>query len=180
MLHLDNKAFFILLSPFALFGLVWMTTPALFKAIENNIKPTHDQSSSIILAKGDLYRTIQAHQPNYLSLLQKMVIRDQNRFWIAERIYHPAAIPSVPALLPPPEITLQAPPPLLRFSDGNISAETTSWSVQMVLPIQNMAIINNKIMRVGQRVDGVKLLQVENNRVCIQTTKGEQWVKLFH
>jgi hypothetical protein len=69
---------------------------------------------------------------------------------------------------------------LLPFSDGNISTPEMVLSVQMVLPEQSIAIINNHIMRLGQSINGVKLLQIKDNSVFIQTNKGSQWVKLFH
>lgn len=179
MLHLENKSFFILLSPFAVFGLIWALSPYAFKALENRIDSERGEAQELINTKGEAYRTIQRYESGYTSLLQKIVVREQNRVQIAQRMYHPiiSMTPLAPSTASDPML---APPPLLRFSDGNITTAPKTWSVQMVLPLQNMAIINNRIQRVGQRIDGVQLLQVEASKVLIRTERGDQWIKLFH
>lgn len=181
MLHLENKSFLTLLSPFALFALIWVVSPYGLKALEERIDSDRDAVMDLINTKGEAYRTIQRHESAYASLVQKMITREQNRFWIAQQMYHPIRA-SIAHVIPQnsSETILQAPPPLLRFSDGNITSNPKTWSVQMVLPLKNMAIINNKIMRVGQRIDGVQLLQVETSKVLIHTDRGDQWIKLFY
>jgi hypothetical protein len=169
-----------IISPFILAGGVWFFSDSLVEELALFFEPTTQQQSSILQEKGQDYAFISDHRDEYASLLKKITLRHKNRFWISERLYYPYAS-VVDSLSVTKNASLQPPPPLLQFGEGNITAKIPeTWSVQMVLPQQNMAIINNRIMRVGQRIDGVKLLNVESSKVYIQTEKGSQWVKLFH
>jgi len=185
-MHLNSKSLFILISPFILAGGVWFFNDVLVTYIVHFFESAQKQKTSILDEKGSTYQFITEHQVEYAALLHKIQIRDENHFWISERFYNPASFtPSstliaVPSSLPPPSLSLLPPPSLLPVHDENSTVLTETWSVQMVMPEQKMAIINNRIMRIGQRIDGIKLLQVTDNSVFIQTTKGSQWVKLFH
>jgi len=183
-MHLETKSFLILASPFILSGGVWFFSDSLVDQLALFFEPATQNQASVLEDKGQAYRFITEHRDEYGSLLKKITLRHKNRFWISERLYQPYA-PQLTTVAAEAngDLGLKAPPPLLQFGEGNITSpasETTTWSVQMVLPEQNMAIINNRIMRVGQRIDGVKLLNVESSKVHIQTAKGSQWVKLFH
>lgn len=181
-MHLETKSFLMLASPFIISGGVWFFSDSLVDQLALFFEPTQYQAS-VVQDKGEAYRFIIEHKDEYGSLLKKITLRHDNRFWISERLYQPYAAQTTFTAESDGDLGLKAPPPLLQFTEGNITSpasQTTTWSVQMVLPQQNMAIINNRIMRVGQRIDGVTLLNVESSKVYIQTAKGAQWVKLFH
>jgi len=182
-MHLSSKSLFILISPFLLAGGIWFFNDILVTYIVHLFESAQKQKTSILDEKGSTYQFITEHKGEYAALLHKIQIRNNNHFWISERFYNPtpfipSALEASPSLLPPS--TLLPPPSLLPLNNENITVLAETWSVQMVMPEQEMAIINNKIMRIGQRIDGVKLLQVTDDSVFIQTTKGSQWVKLFH
>ncbi len=182
-MHLETKSFLILISPFIVSGGVWFFSDSLVDQLALFFEPATQQQTSVLEEKGQAYSFITEHKDEYGSLLKKITLRHKNRFWISERLYQPYVAQTTSTTEANGDLGLKAPPPLLQFGEGNITSpasETTTWSVQMVLPQQNMAIINNRIMRVGQRIDGVKLLNVESSKVYIQTAKGSQWVKLFH
>ncbi len=184
-MHLDNKAFLTLSSPFIIAGGIWFfAADSLLEGLQYFFEPVQKQQIPILEEKGQIYTLVTANKNEYVSLLKKFEIRRDNQFWISERLYVPYSPPITAIVMKTTgNSTLKAPPPLLKFSEGNITAVVSSaqaLSVQMVLPQQNMAIINNRIMRVGQSIDGVKLLSVDSSKVHIQTTKGSQWVKLFH
>ncbi len=177
-MHLDNKSLLLLISPFIVSGGVWFFSDSLVEKLALFFEPTTQQQTSVLQEKGQAYQFFTQHKEEYSSLLKKIKIRNDNRFWISEYLYQHYT-PS--DLSPKGALPLLPPPALLQFGEGNITAPASpTWSVQMVLPQQNMAIVNNHIMHVGQSMDGVKLLQVESSKVYIQTTKGSQWVKLFH
>ncbi|MDD5716547.1 MAG: hypothetical protein PHW64_01990 [Sulfuricurvum sp.] len=177
-MYLDAKALGLLFSPFILAGILWSFIDIFVSPIGELFEPVQQQTPPIMESKRDNYLYLGLQKVPHENVLKKIRLREENRFWISERLYTPSDIP--PMNGPKVSLGLLPPPALLQYSEGNITQPTASWSIQMVMPEQNMAIINNKILRVGQRIDGVKLLQVENNRVLIQTTKGDQWVKLFH
>lgn len=183
-MHLSSKSVAILISPFLLAGSVWFFSDEIAVSLFPIFVPVQQQTNSVVTEKGSTYQFITEHKEEYSSLLTKIRTREENRFWIAQRLYVPASAVSLTpgATLPLPS-ALQLPPPLLQFGEGNITAPasaTPTWSVQMVLPQQHMAIINNRIYRIGQSIDGITLLRVESSKVYIQTSKGSQWVKLFH
>lgn len=179
-MHLSNKELGILVSPFIVAGVLWIFNEAYIDSLNVFFEPVQPPYNSVVAEKGEAYRFIQQNKENYSTLLKKINSRESNSFWIAERLFNPN-IHSISTISPSPSVTpLLPPPPLIPFSEGNISGPTQSWSVQMVLPEQNMAIINNRIIRVNQRIDGVQLLEVKQDQVLIKTTKGKQWVKLFH
>jgi hypothetical protein len=179
-MHLETKSIIFLISPFIVSGGVWFFSDSLVEKLAPLFKHATQQEISVLQKKGQAYGFISDHREEYGSLLKKMTLRYDNIFWISERLYQPyTSLPDPSSKIR--NIFLQPPPPLLKFDEGNITVvKPETWSVQMVLPQQNMAIINNHIMRVGQSIDGVKLLNVESSKVYIQTEKGSQWVKLFH
>lgn len=185
-MHLSAKSLFILVSPFIIACGVWFFNDTLVTYIVHFFESAQKQKTSVLDEKGSTYQFITEHKVEYANLLHKLQIRNENHFWISERFYNQdsltpsSTLVAVPSLPPPPSLSLLPPPSLLPSDEGNITVFTETWNVQMVMPEQKMAIINNRIMRIGQRIDGVKLLQVTDNSVFIQTTKGSQWVKLFH
>jgi hypothetical protein len=184
-MHLDNRSLLLLSSPFIIASGIWFfAADSLVEGLEYFFEPLQQEQTSVLEKKGQAYAFITENKDEYGSLLKKIEARNKNQFWISERLYQPYSPQTAAATTESSQdLALKAPPPLLQFGEGNISSPVSIpqvLSVQMVLPEQNMAIINNHIMRVGQSIDGVKLLGVESSKVYIQTTKGSQWVKLFH
>lgn len=180
-MHLDNKSLALLLSPFVLSAGIWLAGDILVEPLKYFFEPVQSQRNSLIDEKGLTYQFFTQHKEEYTTLLKKIQKRHENRFWISERLYQPYTSPELLGSSPQEGAGLLPPPALLQLGEGNIStsATTIGWSVQMVMPQQNIAIINNKIYHVGQSIDGVKLLHVEESKIHIQTAKGSQWVKLF-
>jgi len=182
-MYLDNKSLALLVSPFILSAGVWFAGDMLVIPLKYFFEPVQSQHDALSDEKGLTYQFFTQHKEEYTTLLDKIKKRHENRFWISERLYQPYTssipIPVIGAV--GVDNTLLPPPALLQLGEGNISTNvaTTGWSVQMVMPQQNIAIINNKIYHVGQSIDGVKLLHVETSKIHIQTAKGSQWVKLF-
>lgn len=178
-MHLDNKSLFILISPFILAGILWFFSDILLKSFSPDFESSEPTRASMLKTQEESYQFIIQHKEEYSSLLSKIRTREENRFFISERLYTPHTIGASTKSLdlsPPP----MPPPPLLLFNEGNITAHSSSsWSVQMVMPDHQSAIINNKIYRVGESKNGVKLLDVTPSKIYIQTPKGKQWVKLF-
>lgn len=177
-MHLDNKSLLTLSSPFIVAGGLWFFSDTFIGVLSNFFESAQLSKTSVLEHQGESYRYITDHKGEYSSLLNKIRVREENRWWICERLFSPYILPTTQTSLVDP---LRPPPPLIPFGEGNISAPTSiTWSVQMVLPEQNTAIINNQIYHVGQSRDGVKLLEVTPSKIYIQTPKGKQWVKLFH
>ena len=184
-MHLDNKSLLLLSSPFIVASGIWFfAADSLVEGLHYFFEPVQQQQAPVLEEIWEAYTFIIENKEQYGSLLKKIRTRHENQFWISERIYQPY---SPQALIAPTEIRedlgLKLPPMLLQFNEGNITAPasvTPTWSVQMVLPDQNIAVINNQIYHVGQSANGVKLLSVETSKIHIQTAKGSQWVKLFH
>lgn len=184
-MHLDNKSLLFLVSPFVVASGIWFfTADSLVEGLHYFFEPAQQQKVPTLEEKKATYAFITQNKEHYGSLLKKMQTRHDNRLWISERLYHPY---SPPIAITQPEVRkdleLKLPPALLRFGEGNITSPvsaTPTWSVQMVLPDQNIAVINNQIYHVGQSSRGVKLLEVTSSKIHIQTAKGSQWVKLFH
>lgn len=181
-MHLDTKSFVLLVSPFVVASGVWLFSDSLITSLEHFFEPARQQPTKILQEKGERYRYLTEHRNEYASLLKQIQIRNENRFWISERLFVPFAEPRSSSSSVPSESSLPLlPPPLLPASGGDFKAPAAmKWSVQMILPEQQTAIVNNQIMHVGESINGVKLLQVKKDSVSIQTDKGIQWIKLFH
>jgi hypothetical protein len=181
-MHLDNKSLLLLSSPFILATGIWFfAADSLVQRLQYFFESIQQQRSSVLDEKRESYTFITGHHDEYESLLKKIRIRHENRFWVSERLYQPYLAQTTDANTQSQgDLGLKAPPPLLQFGEGNITSQAPTWSVQMVLPDQNIAVINNQIYHVGQSTNGVKLLSVETSKIHIQTAKGSQWVKLFH
>jgi hypothetical protein len=181
-MHLDNKSLALLLSPFVLSAGIWFAGDSLVEPLQYFFEPVQLQQNVLADEKGLTYQFFTQHKEEYTTLLGKIKKRHDNRFWISERLYQPYRSPELLASTPQQGDTGLLPPPaLLQLGEGNISDSSTptTWSIQMVMPDQNIAIINNKIYHVGQSANGIKLLSVENSKIHIKTAKGSQWVKLF-
>jgi hypothetical protein len=180
-MHLDNKSLALLVSPFVLSAGVWFGGDILVEPLKYFFEPVQSQQNTLIDEKGLTYQFFTQHKEEYTTLLDKIKKRHENRFWISERLYQPYTSRELIASSLQGDSGLLPPPALLQMGEGNISISSlpTTWSVQMVMPEQSIAIINNKIYHVGQSIDGVKLLNVETSKIHIQTAKGSQWVKLF-
>lgn len=181
-MHLDNKSLLLLCSPFIIASGVWFfAADSLVQRLQYFFESVQQQQISLIDEKRESYTFITEHKNEYESLLKKIRLRHENQFWTSERLYQPYLAQKTDANTQfQGDLGLKAPPPLLQFAEGNITSLTPTWSVQMVLPDQNIAVINNQIYHVGQSTNGVKLLDVESSKIHIQTAKGSQWVKLFH
>jgi hypothetical protein len=179
-MHLDNRSFAWLVSPFVAAGTLWFVSDFLIAPIERFVEPIQKSATMLIEEKGESYRFLTHHKEQYETMIEQMRIRQENLFWISDRLYVPyAALLSPPLPLSP----LLQPPPLLPPLGEPLSLDekvTKEPTLQMILPQQQVAIINHKIHHVGERIDGVKLLQVTNDSVHIHTSKGSQWVKMFH
>lgn len=179
-MYLDNRSFIWLVSPFIAAGMIWFVSDALIEPIEHFVEPIQKKTTTLLEEKGESYRFLTQHKERYETLLEQIRIRHENLFWLSERLYSPYTVqkqlpssPSVPLLKLPPLLPLSQSVPLPQ----EVPSEPT---LQMILPQQQVAIINHKIHHVGERIDGVKLLQVTSDGVHIQTSKGSQWVKMFH
>ena len=180
-MHLDNKSLVLLVSPFVLSAGIWFAGDTLVKPLHYFFEPVQSQQNGLADEKGLTYQFFTQHKEEYTTLLSKIQKRHENRFWISERLYQPYTAQILATTPTQGDAGLLPPPALLQLGEGNISASgtPTTWSIQMVMPDQNIAIINNKIYHVGQSSNGIKLLSVENSKIHIQTAKGSQWVKLF-
>jgi hypothetical protein len=181
-MHLDNKSLAVLISPFVLSVGVWLMGDVLVEPLKYFFEPVQPAENTLVDEKGLAYQFFTQHKEEYTTLLHKIQKRHENRFWISERLYWPYTVSApIASTVRGDGGVLLPPPALLKLGDGNISMSgtPTTWSVQMVMPDQNIAIINNKIYHVGQSFNGIKLLSVENSKIHIQTAKGSQWVKLF-
>jgi hypothetical protein len=177
-MHLDNRSFAWLVSPFLAAGTLWFVSDTLIAPMERFVDPIAKKTIPLIEEKGEGYRFLTQHKERYETLIEQIRVRNENLFWISERLYAPAprqsvSLPPAPLLPPPP---LLPPLPALPLN-AEVVVEPT---LQMVLPQQEVAIINHKIHHVGERIDGVKLLQITSEGVYIHTSKGSQWVKMFH
>lgn len=180
-MHLENKALLFLASPFIVAAGLWMASDLIMETFSTIFETAERTPTDLVEHEGETYRFITEHKDEYASLLDKINERTLNRPWISERIFTPASSALDPLSLSDADsLALKPPPPLISFTEGNLSAiAPLTWSVQMVLPDQNIAIINNTIYRVGQSQNGIKLLEVSASKIEIQTSKGKQWVKLF-
>lgn len=184
-MRLDNRSLLFLVSPFVVASGIWFfTADSLVEGLHYFFEPVQQQKLPALEKKKATYTFITQNKEHYGSLLKKMQTRYENQSWISERLYHPYSPPAaITQTAIRKDLELKLPPALLRLGEGNITSPisaTPTWSVQMVLPDQNIAIINNQIYHVGQSSRGVKLLEVTSSKIHIQTAKGSQWVKLFH
>ena len=120
-MHLTTKSLMTLLSPFIVSGGVWFFSDSLVENLALFFEPATQQQTSVLQQQGEAYSFIATHRDEYASLLKKITLRNENRFWISERLYQPyTALTTLSS--DTQNTSLQPPPPLLQFGEGNITA----------------------------------------------------------
>ncbi len=155
-MRLNGGQLFTLTIPFLIGGIVYIFSDDIVDNIRFLYPEYQEHSSSILVNnKLDSYLHIENKSGLYREIEEKIVSRQLSAPWIADTI--------------------------LYLKDESIAQEEQqlSWKLQMVYPKKNIAIINGKLIKINDIVDGAKVIKIEKLRVLLQHNERLVWVTLF-
>lgn len=155
-MRLSHWQLFTLGIPFIIGAIVYLFSEDIVKNIHFLFPEYKEQSSSIIVNKKvDTYLDIENKSGLYGEIEERLVSARSNALWITDAI-----------LYSKDEIIKQ-------------EAQQLAWKLEMVYPQKNIAIINGKLTRINEMVDGARVVKIENLRVLLKHNERLEWVTLF-
>ena len=155
-MRLNGWQLFSLGIPFVVAGIIYLFSDDIVKNIHFLFPEYQDQSSSIMVNKEvDTYLKIESKSKIYDEIEQKLASRRSDAIWITDAIL---------------------------YSEEKIIKEEArefAWKLEMVYPKKNIAIINGKLARINDTVDGARVVEIENLRVLLEHNERLEWVTLF-
>jgi RecG-like helicase len=109
----------------------------------------------MINKKVDTYLEIESKSGIYNEIEEKLASRRSDAIWITDAI-----------LYSKDEIIKE-------------EAQEFAWKLEMVYPKKNIAIINGKLAKINDIVDGARVVEIENLRVLLEHNERLEWVTLF-
>jgi len=145
-----------------LFSIILLLHQNDFGYIINYFTPPLQTENNAPLANTLLkYKQLEAEKYLYIERKKVLKSRSDNYNWIVSNLLYTKAIKNKD------KKTLSK------------SVRKESWVLEILYPKQKTAIINSKILKVGQYVNGALLVKVEYDRALLKTKKGQKWVYLF-
>jgi hypothetical protein len=156
IMRLNGWQLFSLGIPFIFGGIVYLFSDDIVKNIHYLFPEYQDQSGSIMINKKvDTYLEIEKKSGIYNEIEEKLASRRSDAIWITDSI--------------------------LYSKDEIIKEEAQElvWKLEMVYPKKNIAIINGKLAKINDIVDGARVVEIENLRVLLEHNERLEWVTLF-
>ncbi len=166
-MYLNNIQFLKLIIPFILVSLLYVYSDDLVESADT-IFPTIQQYKNRELdAKANVYLKIQRNKKIYVSILNQIEKRENNRRWITEHLlYDPNK--------PMKKITKS-----VTKSTAKKVTHKSVWILQILYPNKKVAIINSEIVHEGSMINGAEVLDIMQDKVLIKTKQGKKWLFLF-
>lgn len=164
-MHLNARHILLLATPF----IIALVSYFLSGSVISNIQilfPSYDEYKNPSLdKKADIYLKIESNNRDYLSILNSIYNRTNRAEWMNENFLY---------LKPQPKkVKKNTSLPTQRENN------TTSYTLYMVFAKKKIAIINHKVVHIGESVEGAKLLYIGTDRVQLKLSKGKKWLYLF-
>ena len=155
-MRLNGWQLFMLGIPFIIGSIVYIFSADIVKNIHFLFPEYQEQSSSIILnEKADIYLNIEKKSSVYREIQEKIAARRSNSVWITDTVLYS------------------------KYKNDQLEVQKHAWKLQMVNPKMNTAIINGKLTRLNEMVDGALVVEIENLRVLLKHNERLEWVTLF-
>lgn len=167
-MHLNAKEFFLLLSPFIASFFLYFFGQEIVGTL-HSIFPSYERyTNNQIDARMEKYLEIDAKHDVYTEIKNKMVLRKNESQWVAEHVFYRNA---------PLEVAVKEPQSQTKTVE--VIKKEHNYTLQALFPDDKTAIINDLILKEGNKVDGAKVLEIGDKKVLIQTNKGLKWLYLF-
>jgi hypothetical protein len=154
-MNLSNKHLGLLLSPFLIGGSIYFFSEDIVENLHFFFPEYESYKDTNLNKKADTYLKIEAKDKIYKKIQAQIKQRKSNAKWIADNILY------------------------IKHSRVKTDTKHRAWEVQMLYPKKNVAIINNKIVKVNEIVDNAKVISIETSRVLIQHDERLEWLSLF-
>ena len=156
-MRLNGQQFFMLAIPFIIGSIVYVFNDDIVKNIHFLFPEYHEEHSlSTLNKKAAIYLDIESKGSFYHELEDKISARRSNATWIANTI--------------------------LYKKYKNVKKEEPqkhAWRLQMVYPKKKIVIINGKVTRINEMVDGARVVDIKSLRVLLKHNERLEWVTLF-
>jgi len=155
-MRLNSWQIFTLTIPFIISILLYTFNDTIVQNI-HSLSPKYDENDSFINfdKKTGTYLAIGVKSKFYKEMEKKISARQSNAFWISKYILYETA------------------------REETSKTSKSAWRLQMVYPKHKIAIINGKIKKLNEMIDGAKIIKIENLSVLLEYNKRQTWVTLF-
>ncbi len=154
-MYLSNKQIFILLLPIFLGTAIYLFSDDIVKNLQYLFPKYESYKDTNLNKKADTYLKIEAKDKIYKKIQSQIKERNINSNWIVKNILY------------------------TKGTFVKTDTKHRAWELQMVFPKRNVAIINNKVIKINEMIDNAKLIDIETSRVLIQHDERLQWLFLF-
>ncbi len=156
-MRLNGQQFFMLTIPFIIGSIVYIFSDDIVKNIHFLFPEYHEEHSlSALNKKAAIYLDIESKAGFYREMEDKMTARHSNATWIANTILYK------------------------EYKNAKKEeVQKHAWRLQMVYPKKKIVIINGKVTRMNEIVDGARVIDIQNLRVLLQHNERLEWVTLF-
>jgi len=159
-MHLSTKQILQLATPLFLGALLLFFQESIITMMHAQFPKIKTIKKSKIYYNVNQYLKISEEMQTYDMILQKMLKRKNASEWVVATV-------------------LSQKQSIQNSKKADAKKQKDSWSLQIVFPKHNMAIINSQFVYKGSVVNGAKVMQIELDRVLLKTNKGLRWVYLF-
>jgi len=159
-MYLSIKHILSLLLPFLMAVILYIFSEDIIQNIKYLFPKYNEYTNKILDKKVDVYLNIAKESNEFIKTQKKIALRNKNYQWIKKDFQYQ-------------NISIVQEKKTKKPHKNNI------LELQMVYPKRNIAIINNKIIHINDKIGGMQLISIEADRVLIKNKKGLKWINLF-
>ena len=159
-MYLNIKHILSLLLPFLVAVVLYIFSEDIIQNIKYLFPKYNEYTNKILDKKVDVYLNIAKESDEFIKIQKKIALRNKNSQWIKKDFLYQ-------------DVSIVQEKKTKKPHKNNI------LELQMVYPKRNIAIINNKIVHINDKIGGMQLISIEADRILIKNKKGLRWINLF-
>lgn len=164
-IHLSAKQFAAIALPFTIFSVFYLFEDEIFQNVDVFFPKAQEYSNATLSKKVDLYLQIEKELPLFEEISSSKQKREPEGVKMAQSILFEEQ--KVIKEIQEPKAVVTA------------AAKEENFKVEVIFLEQRAAVIDGVLLKIGEKIKGAKLLEVQKNRVLIDHTKGKQWLYMF-
>lgn len=166
-MYLSNRHLFFILAPMLFGGFIFLFEAEISGIIKGLFIDTARYSNKEMESKVELYIDIDQKYQEYKSYEEKIAARAKNIDFIVDNILYAKEVKEI--------VPIEAP----ELPKVEEKQKIIDYRLELIFPVDKVAIINGVIVREGMKIDDTKILSIKEDSVLIENKEGRKWLYLF-
>lgn len=162
MMYLSNKQILQLAIPLLLAGILLYFQDAILAVMHEQFPQHKINKNHTIGEEANIYLKINKDMSLYNTIEKNVKMREVSSIWVSKDFIYKN------------KKRLQSDTKIQKKQEKHI------WKIEAVFPKHDMAIINAQFVHTNSIINDAKVIKITFDSVLLKTSKGLQWVHLFH